>query len=163
MKSSFALLLVEYDGDMAHPALDGRHASHGLGLVSLQCRSLVHEDLFHVEDLLVDVRVLRRVGQGALEHLSDEPGGALARKRQNPAGLLGLHPPDEVDDEPRLLRRYPHEPCNSFCFHDVPISGFPVSPPAAITCAPWSCGRRRGCRTSSSARTPRACGPPCSP
>src|SRR5439155_7900256 len=84
---------------------------------ALRRRPLVDEGTLHVELIDVDALAALRVRDRGAERLGDEPRSALGSVLEQAERLLDRLAPDQVDDEPRLLRGDPHEPALRARFH----------------------------------------------
>src|SRR5215216_3531712 len=112
---------TELDGDVAGALADHGRPPHGPGPVTLYGWPLVHPDLAHEELVGIGVRVVLRVGGGALYDAADYLRRPLVGEAEDRGRLRVALAPDFVGHEPRLARGYPDVFGHSFHYRLLAI------------------------------------------
>jgi len=108
-----AVMLRHRDHDMAGALLVAECTAHRRWPQPLPSRAFVHEtlrdeQLVHVERRAGVFGLAFRVGDGAAQHFFDVLRGALGGEPQRLQRVLHFAPANQIDHQPRLLRRHPH-------------------------------------------------------
>src|SRR4051812_21195240 len=141
------LSFSKFNGDVAGSALDSISPAHRGRTNTLLTRTLIDEALLDEQIVHIDVlRLIARVGNGGLDGLFNLACGAFVRELQRHECFVDVLAANQIDDEPRLLRR--HRDIPACCFADhcrisclIPTSTAPLP---ALLPFPWSrCCRPR--------------------
>src|SRR5690349_21273850 len=125
--SNLAFFLRHFDDDVRQPPLITIRAPHRRRPDPLHARPLVYVRFRY--DQLVDVDVFKpvlRVSDRRLQHLLHRRRDPLVGRPQRVQRRARVLSADQVDDQPRLLRRNSNVACFRFGFHDSLYAGLAV-------------------------------------
>src|SRR5579872_2326399 len=105
-----ARVLGYLDHNVAGPFLIAKRATHRRGAQALPARAFVDEtardpEHVHVERFARFIRLVLGVGDRAAQHFADFARDTLLRELQNLQRFGGAMPANQIDYQPRLLRR----------------------------------------------------------
>ena len=89
---------------MARSFANSSRPPHGLGLESLQRRTLIDENGLYKKGIHIDRFILSGIGQSGLNHLGDKFGACLGSMGEKVQGLLYPLSADEIGVQTHLAR-----------------------------------------------------------
>src|SRR5581483_613096 len=92
------------------------NTTHMLG-ASRVCLAAFHNQIININQNILFVCLLNRIGNRRVKRSLDRRGRSLVRVRQNRQRVVDASSANQVDNQSRFLRRASCVSCNGNCFH----------------------------------------------